>query len=192
MDKPTLERAFTRLGQLLRERRVAGEIAVFGGAAIVLGFDFRTATEDVDAVINRGHGEVVKAQEEVGAEMDLPPNWLNEQGTTYLSKQQDFNLFRTYPSEGRFGLRVLLAAPQYVLAMKVLSLRGFGHDVEDVAELAQRLGCTAPEHLLQLVKRYYPDEQVPPEKVIRIRDIVRQLNAPDDSKGSRGPGHSGV
>jgi hypothetical protein len=41
MDKLELGKALTRLGQLLRERRVAGEIAVFGGAAIVLGFDFR-------------------------------------------------------------------------------------------------------------------------------------------------------
>jgi hypothetical protein len=47
MDKLELGKAFTRLGQLLRERRVAGEIAVFGGAAIVLGFDFRKATQDV-------------------------------------------------------------------------------------------------------------------------------------------------
>lgn len=192
MDKPILERAFTRLGQLLRERRVAGEIAVFGGAAIVLGFDFRTATEDVDAVINQGHGQVIKAQEEVGAEMGLPPNWLNEQGTTYLSKHHDFNLFRTYPSEGRFGLRVLLAAPQYVLAMKVLSLRGFGHDVNDVVQLAKRLGYTTTERLVQLVGHYYPDEQVPPEKIMRIHDIVRRINAPDESEGSRGPRHRGL
>jgi len=32
MDKVQLEKALTRLGQLLRERRVAGEVAVFGGA----------------------------------------------------------------------------------------------------------------------------------------------------------------
>ena len=67
MDKLELERALTRLGQLLRERRVAGEVAVFGGAAIVLGFDFRDATQDVDAMITQGHGQVVKAQQEVGA-----------------------------------------------------------------------------------------------------------------------------
>jgi hypothetical protein len=45
MDRLTLERALTRLGEVLRERRVAGEIAVFGGAAIVLGFEFREAAE---------------------------------------------------------------------------------------------------------------------------------------------------
>jgi hypothetical protein len=179
MDKLVLDKALTRLGQLLRERRVAGEIAVFGGAAIVLGFDFRDTTQDVGAMITQGHGQVVKAQEEVGAELGLPPNWLNEQGTSYLSKQNDFELFKTYPSEGQFGLRVLTATPQYLLAMKLLSLRSHGHDIQDIVQLSRRLRCTTAEDLLQLVKHYYPDEQVHPEKTLEIRSIARQINAPE-------------
>jgi hypothetical protein len=177
MTKLELEKALLRLGELLRERRVAGEVAVFGGAAIVLGFDFRSATQDVDALITQGHGQVVKAQEEVGADLGLPPNWLNEQGTSYLSKQGDFRLFKTYPSEGQFGLRVLTAAPQYLLAMRLLSFRTYGHDVQDIVQLAGRLDCRTAESLLHLMKHYYPDEQVPPEKVAQIRSIVRQINA---------------
>jgi hypothetical protein len=179
VTKLELEQAFFRLGQLLRERRVAGEIAVFGGAAIVLGFDFRTATQDVDALITQGHGQVVRAQEEVGAEMGLPPNWLNDPGASYLSKLGDFQLFKTYPSEGQFGLRVLTAAPQYLLAMRLLSLRAYGHDVQDTVQLARGLGCTTANSLLQVVKDYYPDEQVPPEKLAQIRSLERQLNAPE-------------
>ncbi len=63
MNRLKLEKGLARLGQLLRERRVAGEIAVFGGAAIVLGFDFRDATQNVDAMITQGHGQVVKAEQ---------------------------------------------------------------------------------------------------------------------------------
>jgi hypothetical protein len=177
MDKLELERALTRLGQLLRERRVAGEVAIFGGAAIVLGFDFRDATQDVDAMITQGHGQVVKAQEEVGVEMGLPPNWLNEQGTSYLSKHKDFEMFKNYPSEGQFGLRVLTATPQYLLAMKLLSFRSYGHDIQDIVQLARRLGCTAADDLLQLIKDYYPDEQILPEKEVEIRSIARQIHA---------------
>jgi len=73
--------------------------------------------------------------------------------------------------------------------MKVLSLRAFGHDVGDVVQLASRLDYTTTERLLELVGHYYPDEQVPPEKVMRIRDMVRQINAPDESERSRGPHH---
>jgi hypothetical protein len=72
-----------------------------------------------------------------------------------------------------------LATPRYALAMKVLSLRGYGHDVEDVIRLARQLGYTTAEDLLQSVGQYYPDEQIPAEKVAQIRDIVRQVNAPD-------------
>ena len=178
MDKRELESALTRLGHVLRERRVTGEIAVFGGTAIVLGFDFRDATQDVDAMIIQGHGQVVKAQQEVGAELGLPPNWLNKQGTSYLSKHNDFEMFKTYPSEGQFGLRVLTATPQYLLAMKLLSFRAYGHDLEDIVQLARRLGCTTFDDFLELVKHYYPDEQVLPEKILGIRSIARQIHAP--------------
>jgi hypothetical protein len=178
MDKVQLEKALTRLGQLLRERRVAGEVAVFGGAAIVLGFDFRNATQDVDAMITQGHGQVIIAQQEVGAELGLPPNWLNEQGTSYLSRHNDFEIFKTYPSEGQFGLRVLTATPQYLLAMKLLSFRSYDHDVEDIVQLARRLGCTTSDNLLEMVKQYYPDEQVLPERTLEIQSIARQINAP--------------
>jgi hypothetical protein len=178
MDKPELEKALIRVGQLLRERQVTGEIAVFGGAAIVLGFDFRSATQDVDAMITQGHGEVVKAQQEVGKDLGLPPNWLNEQGTSYLSRHSDFKLFKTYPSEGQFGLRVLMATGHYLLAMRVLSLRQYGHDAEDIVQLARQLGCVTADGLLELVKHYYPDEQVRPEKIAQIRSIARQINAP--------------
>lgn len=151
MDKLELDKALTRLGQLLRERRVVGEIAVFGGAAIVLGFEFRTATQDVVAMITQGRGQVVKAQEEVGTELGLPPNWLNEQGTSYLSKHNDIRLFKTYPSEGQYGLRVLTATPHYLLAMKLLSFRKYEHDIQGIVQLARRLGCTTAEGLLQVL-----------------------------------------
>lgn len=177
MNRTELEHALARLGSLLRQRRVAGEIAVFGGAAIVLGFEFRDATQDIDAMIIQGHGQVMRAQQEVGAELGLPPNWLNEQATSYLSAHNDFDLFKTYPSEGQFGLRVLMAIPQYLLAMKLLALRLY-HDVQDIVQLARRLNRTTVEDLLDALKHYYPDEQVSPEKLLAIRDIVRQINAP--------------
>jgi len=107
--------------------------------------------------------------------MGLPPNWLND----YLSRHGDFDLFKAYSSEGEFGLRVLTAAPQYLLAMKLLSLRAYGPDMEDIMQLARRLNCTTAENLLQLVKRYYPDEQVPQKKIEQIRSIAREISAPD-------------
>ena len=34
---------------------------------------------------------------------------------------------------------------------------------------------------LQLLKHYYPDEQILPEKTAEIRSIAREINAPEKS-----------
>ena len=178
MDKELIHKALMRLGQILRHRRVTGEVDIFGGAAIVLGFDFRRATEDVDSLVTKGHGQVIEAAQEVEGELHLPPNWLNEQATVYLSKQRDFSLFKMYPSEGQFGLRVLLAKPEYLLAMKLLAFRLHGTDVEDIKYLADHLNRTSADDLLSLLKHYYPNEHITPERELQVRELARKLHAP--------------
>ena len=181
MEKEQIHKAFMRLGEILRDRRVTGEVDVFGGAAMVLGFYFRRATQDVDSLVTSGHGQVMQAAQEVGKELHLPPNWLNEQASIYLSKHRDFSLFKMYPSEGQFGLRVLLAKPEYVLAMKLLAFRLYAADVDDIKHLALRLNRTSAEDLLSLLKYYYPNEQITPERVLQVTELARKLHAPSKS-----------
>jgi len=182
MTKEQIQNAFQRLGQILHERQVMGEIAVFGGAAVVLGFDFHRATQDVDSLITEGHGQVIQAARQVEREQHLPSNWLNEQATSYLSRHNDFSFFKMYPSEGhQSGLRVLMAKPEYLLAMKLLSFRLYGYDVEDIIHLARLLNRTSEDDLLSLLKDYYPDEQVSPARTIQITNLVRQIHASPNS-----------
>jgi len=181
MEKEQIHKALVRLGEILRVRRVTGEVAIFGGAAIVLGFDFRRATQDVDSLVTSGHGQVMQAAQEVGEELQLPPNWLNEQATIYLSKHRDFSLFKMYPSEGQFGLRVLLAKPEYVLAMKLLAFSLYAADVDDIQHLALHLKRTSAENLLSLLKHYYPNEHITPERVLQVTELARKLHAPSKS-----------
>jgi hypothetical protein len=181
MEREQIHRALMRLGEILRARGVTGEVDVFRGAAIVLGFDFRKATQDVDSLVTMGHGQVMKAAQEVEKELDLPPNWLHEQTTIYLSKHRDFSLFKMYPSGGQFGLRVLLAKPEYVLTMKLLAFRLYAADVDDIKHLALHLNRTSAEDLLSLLKHYYPSEQITPERVLQGTELARKLNAPSKS-----------
>jgi hypothetical protein len=171
VEKEQIHKAFMRLGEILRDRRVTGEIDVFGGAAMVLGFDFRRATQDLDSLVTSGRGQVMQAAEEVGKELHLPPSWLNEQATIYLSKHKEFSFFKTYPSEAQFGLRVLLARPEYVYAAAV----------DDIKHLALHLNRTSAEDLLSLLKYYYPNEQITPERVLQVTELARKLHAPAKS-----------
>jgi hypothetical protein len=51
-------------------------VHVFGGAAMVLAFNAREATRDVDALFEPD-SQVIAAAHEVAKELRLPKSWLN-------------------------------------------------------------------------------------------------------------------
>jgi hypothetical protein len=92
-----------------------------------------------------------------------------------------FALFKMYPSEGQFGLRVLPAKPECVLAKKLLAFRLYAADVEDIRHLALQLNRTTADDLLALLKHYYPNEHITPERVLQVTELARKLHAPSKS-----------
>lgn len=51
IDRETLLQALDRLGEILRRHKQVGEIAAYGGSAILLQFDWREGLRDVDVVV---------------------------------------------------------------------------------------------------------------------------------------------
>jgi hypothetical protein len=49
LDRANIEEAFRIMGRYLLERNALGEIAIYGGSAILFQFDWRRTSEDVDA-----------------------------------------------------------------------------------------------------------------------------------------------
>ncbi len=187
LDRAMIEQAFEELGERLHRRRLVGEIAVYGGAAMVLHFQIDRVTHDVDAVIEREHGPVQQAVREIGRLHGWGESWLNESVSVYLSKaaqDHDLTLFRAYPSEGGTGLRVLVASPRYMLAMKLAALRiGSDHrDIEDAMRLAQASGIVTVEALTNLHQMYFPNDPLDARKIVIIENIAEKLDA------SRQPG----
>ncbi|MGH3999914.1 MAG: hypothetical protein ACRDTJ_20920, partial [Pseudonocardiaceae bacterium] len=84
LDRSLLRRAFDLLAAKLARRGVVGELHVFGGAAMVLAYDARAATRDVDALF-QPDGPVLEAAWEVATELGLPKSWLNNQASSYVS-----------------------------------------------------------------------------------------------------------
>ena len=63
LDRARIEQAFRIMGQYLLERKVFGEIAIYGGSAILFQFDWRKTSQDVDARIisDSNHVLVIEA-----------------------------------------------------------------------------------------------------------------------------------
>lgn len=51
-DRDEILRALRRLGELAREKKIELELSIYGGCAMMLAFDRRAITRDVDAIFH--------------------------------------------------------------------------------------------------------------------------------------------
>ncbi len=177
-DRATLEAAFERIGEMAVAAGKIVEISVYGGSALVLTLNHRPATRDVDAVFERDRAFIRRATEDVASEFGWRSDWLNDSVKGFLSRVDAQpgvkTLFRTFPA-GDVGLRVLVASPGYLFAMKCLAMRAGGvselGDIDDVRQLADVLGLRTAYEAITLVARYYPADALPPKTRFGLEEM---------------------
>lgn len=85
-------------------------------------------------------------------------------------------LFATYPSEHQPGLRVTVANPRYLFAMKCRAMRIGGveetSDVDDIRHLAREIGITSSAEALELVAVFYPNNILEPKVRFGLEEIL--------------------
>lgn len=162
LDRKTLEAALTELGSCALAEGVDLEICIYGGSAMLLAYDSRNATKDVDAVFNpRDKGTELAAK--VAQNLSLHDDWLNDDVIQFLGPM---------PTEGRKkldlgipGLSLFVATASYLLAMKALSCRdplpGYRGDHEDLIFLIRKIGIKSVEEIQEQIDRFFPDEVIP-------------------------------
>ncbi|MCY4489326.1 MAG: DUF6036 family nucleotidyltransferase [Deltaproteobacteria bacterium] len=167
-SKSDMERLFQELNDELSRMGVAGELYLVGGAVMCLVFDARPSTKDIDAFF-RPARQVREAAQAVAASSGLPSNWLNDAVKGYLSDKGDF-----HPYLESSNLRVLTAAPEYLLAMKCLAMRlgEVFHDEEDVRFLLRYLNLTDYQAALDIVTGYYPLERLPRKTLYALEELL--------------------
>ena len=165
LGRAELERAFSALGDRLIRRGVVADLFIVGGAAMALAYDADRVTRDVDATF-LPHGIVLEEARNVAEAMDLPPWWLNDQASAYVSNQYDAGKREVFDHP---GIRVMAASPEHVFAMKVFASRG--RDEGDLRALAQIIGISTVEAALELCSRFFPDEEIPARSMAMLEDL---------------------
>jgi hypothetical protein len=151
------------------------EICLFGGAAMVLAFDARTATRDVDAVFVP-KDVVLRAIAAVAEAHDESADWMNDAVKGFVSAQAT----TTADNLPVFAnIRLLRPTDDYLLAMKCLAARAAGYDTDgdraDVALLLRRLNLRSVEDVLTVIGRYYHDRQVPARTRYFVEETLHDL-----------------
>lgn len=166
LDQKLLRRAFELLAVHLKRRGVVGEVHVFGGAAMVLAFNSREATRDVDAVF-APDTHVLEGAHEVAVELRLPKSWLNNQASSYVSGVAG----RGTPVFDHPNLRVMVTPTEHLLAMKVRAARAV-RDADDLRVLVRELQITRVVQVVKIVKKYFADEPLSARSHELIKEIL--------------------
>lgn len=168
LTRADILRLFELLDSELAAEEVEGELYLVGGAVMCLALEARDATRDVDALF-RPAKIIRQAAARVAAEAGVPATWLNDAVKGYLSPEGDYEPFLERPH-----LRVFVARPAYLLAMKCAAMR-LGeefHDLDDVRFLLRWLNISSVEEALGVITRYFGEERLPPKTRLALEELL--------------------
>lgn len=155
MTAEEITRYLTELNDELRLMDIKGEVSIYGGAVMCLAFKARPATKDVDAIFEPVR-EIRNAARRVAERNSLDVGWLNLAVKMFVVEHEKQVLF-DFPN-----LKVFIPDPDYLLAMKLLSLRPATFDEDDIEFLLEKLNIQSAEEALAIIRDYYPKKEIKP------------------------------
>lgn len=173
VGREAITKMLSIIGSRMADEGLMAEFAIFGGSALALTFDFRDATQDIDYMpISGDISRVFAIAQEVGQEYGLPDGWFNDAVEIFKSDIADYEFFGEFPSANP-GIRVFTATPEYLLAMKTLSMRDSftSHDVYDVWNLIDKLDISSPEQVIDIAAKFYPEKELPRRNELILKDL---------------------
>lgn len=175
LNKQTIIAALKRLGQLAHSRGLHLQVCIYGGSAMMLAYDNRETTRDVDALIHPAEEGLALARQ-VAKEMDLHADWLNDEVRFYVSNH-DADGRRDFPFECE-GIAVQMPTANYLLALKAMACRepvpGMNADRGDLAFLIKKMEIRSTKAVEEQVERFFPDDGLRPRARRMIEDLIRE------------------
>jgi hypothetical protein len=163
-----LRRLFDLLNKELGRSGIRGELFLVGGAVMCLAYSARASTRDVDALC-RPPAQVREAAARVATRAKINPDWLNDAAKGFMSAQGDFAPFLELDH-----LRIMVAQPEYLLAMKCSAMR-IGpefRDEEDIRFLLRLLEIRTYEKAVAAITKYYALDRFPQKALYALAELL--------------------
>jgi hypothetical protein len=131
-----------RLGELAQEKGITVQLTLMGGAVMVLAFEARLSTHDIDVFIRspREARIVRELAKRVAGERDWNDDWLNDAAKGYLVGVSEGEILYSAP-----GIEARAPALEQLLAMKLSAWRD-DVDIADARRLLQELAKSSRDH----------------------------------------------
>lgn len=167
LDRDHITALLTELGQELHAAGLRGEMFLVGGAAMALVHSTRRATRDVDAAFEPKMA-IYHAARRVGNRHDLGDDWLNDAAKAFMPGDDPHaTVYFDHP-----GLRVRVASPRYLFAMKAMAAR-VERDSDDLRELYALSGFESVNAALDHVVATYPYLPLAPKVQYLLEEALK-------------------
>ena len=188
LTRADIERGLKRLSELAVAAHRMVDIAIYGGSAIMLAWNLRTLTNDVDAIVmDARHTTFVRdAVRQVAAEMGWHEDWFNEAIKGYIRVSQHLEKLPLFPEREDGGVRIYVPTPEYFLALKCMAMRledTNKQDGKDIKNVLRMLNITEPEAVYDIVEKYYPQNVILPRVQYGIQQLLAELEDEDRLEG---------
>jgi len=159
---------FEQLNEEMATTGTQAELFLVGGAVMCLAYAARPSTQDVEALF-RPSRQVREAAARIAARVGLNAEWLNDGVKGFMSAHGDFAPFLE-----RDHLRVMVAQPEYLLAMKCLAMRigAEFHDEDDVRYLLRQLDIRGYDQAIAVIQKYYPLDRFPQKTLYALAELL--------------------
>lgn len=138
LSRHEITKALTRLGELAQARGHQVELIAVGGAVMVLAYEARLSTHDVDVfILLPEEARIVRdIAHEVALELEWPDDWLNDGAKGFLVGISNGSVILSAP-----GIVVKRPSVEQLLAMKLSAWRD-DVDIEDARRLLMEMSGT--------------------------------------------------
>lgn len=179
LTKDIILQALARLGEIAHAKGLELHVCIYGGAAMILAYDSRMVSKDVDVIIHPSEEGLALARQ-VGEELGLHSEWLNSEVRYFVSEAKDKGSRRPLdlPIETK-GLKVEVPVANYLLAMKARACRepipGASVDEADLRFLIRKMEITSIQQVEILLEKYFPEDPLRPNARSLIERIIEEV-----------------
>lgn len=178
LTKAEIVAALNRISELAAAEGVRLEMTIYGGALMLLAYDARDVTKDVDAIVYPSEiGRRLVAK--VAAERGLAEEWLNDNVRLFVSAKEAKNEL-IVPAVSRAGLHITRPTAKYLLAMKVMASRkplpGYPGDYADIETLLRVTKIKAVHDVQGVVDAFFPDTELPDTTRLALSEILERIS----------------
>jgi hypothetical protein len=183
MDKTTVIKALTLLGRKTEACGLQPEIAIYGGTVMMLAYNLREGTKDVDATF-RPREELQPLIAEVAAELNLSPDWLNDNVGQFAPNAGPATNIAFDELADLPGIQFSRPTARKMLAMKARAARlprpGHGGDLHDLAFLIKHTGTKTIAQVDEIFAHFYGDSLDDRQRLVaeRALDIAHESGHP--------------